>query len=147
MCRFFHKLSLLRYLIFAGVFSISPTSVSAQQPQTICPDDLKYLKNECYGELQLTNGRYDGYFVNNEFSGHGRLIFENGDIYEGEFSHHELNGNGSFDYANGSKYSGEFKDGNLSGRGKLIDVNGDIYEGDFIENEKSGWGKLTLSDG
>ena len=127
MCCFMRSLPLAWCVFIFNACCISPNLALAQQPQTTCPDDIKYLKNECYGALQLTTGRYDGYFVDNEFSGHGHLIFENGDIYDGKFSHHEITGKGELSYIDGSKYVGEFKNGNMNGNGMFADVNGMIF--------------------
>ena len=84
---------------------------------------------------------YEGYFVDDQYDGKGKLINEDGSIYEGEFSKNKKNGEGTL-YDKKSKYKGHFKDDKFDGKGELIYEDGGKYVGEFSQNLRHGQGIL-----
>lgn len=112
-----------------------------------------------YGRLVMTNGSYEGHFVDGHFDGFGTLeTHQSTENYEGYFKNGLKHGFGiqqEFDtmrtymgeFMNGSpcgygvddsesgKYMGNFVDGHRNGHGICITADGTYFEGNFIENE------------
>ena len=125
-----------------------------------CPDDTSKVFNNCYGYSDFEdgasykgewqndnmhgigtytypkeeNGQYIGNFVDNEFSGQGKLTFP--DLtYEGNFKNDVFEGQGTLITEEG-KFVGNFKDGELDGLGKYYDESGElIFDGEFAKGE------------
>lgn len=65
-----------------------------------------------------TGDKYHGSFENGVKSGHGKMIFANGDVYDGTWVSDQQNGQGTFTEAlTGNVYTGGWKDGRQHGRG------------------------------
>ena len=52
--------------------------------------------------------RYDGFWVNGETQGYGRLVHAEGDVYEGDWIKDKAHGYGVYTHYNGSKFSGDW---------------------------------------
>lgn len=86
-----------------------------------------------------------------DFTGEGRLQFQNGDIYEGNFVMGKMEGEGILRTLGGDVYAGSFKNGFKHGKGKIIygsgNNRGGSYEGDWAYNKKEGRGTCIDSNG
>ena len=86
-----------------------------------------------------------------DFTGEGRLQFQNGDIYEGSFVMGKMEGVGSLRTLGGDVYTGSFKNGFKHGKGKIVygsgNNRGGSYEGDWSYNKKEGRGVCIDSNG
>lgn len=96
-------------------------------------DNEGTLKN---GTVYLTDGtcKYIGSTENN-FSGSGNFIYDNGDCYQGEVTNFIPNGIGTYTWLSGDSYTGEILDGSITGSGKLIYVDGTVQEGIWKDGE------------
>ncbi|KAK2949729.1 putative MORN repeat protein [Blattamonas nauphoetae] len=87
--------------------------------------------------------QYEGHWKDNQYSGLGYLIDEEGTSFNGQFSAHKLNGQGTATFRNGNEYKGEWRDGKYHGTGTkiLIDLNltqkGKWRDGHFCEKPSS----------
>ena len=102
------------------------------------------------GTLYYKDGsiKYDGDFVNNEYEGKGKLIYENGEKYIGEWLNGKKNGKGIEYYKDDSiKYDGDFVNDKYEGRGKYVYENDDYYNGEWLNGEKNGKGTLYYKNG
>ena len=70
--------------------------------------------------------------------GKGTLYYKDGKIeYEGDFLEGNYDGEGKYIYENGDYYVGEFKNGLCHGKGKEFDKEGKlICEGEWNNDEK-----------
>ncbi|WP_372367721.1 protein kinase [Candidatus Uabimicrobium sp. HlEnr_7] len=94
-------------------------------------------------DAKKTEDKYTGQFHNDVISGHGTLLFANGNKYTGEFHNGERTGHGAFRWTNGEKYVGEFRNANITGQGMYFWQNGDEYVGSFHDKERTGYGIFT----
>ena len=105
-------------------------------------------QREVYGILFLAQGsKYEGSFINNQFSGRGRLIKSSGDYYEGEFIDNKANGFGKLVNLNGGIYIGNWENDKQNGKGEEIFSDGSRYEGSYSKGNKHGLGKMAWADG
>ena len=75
-------------------------------------------QKELTGKLYYSNGaKYTGSFKNNNFNGHGRVIFPDGTSYEGYFN----------------------EKGQMEGKGCFTDLKGNIFDGYWYQNKKHGY--------
>ena len=118
-----------------------------------------------FGTLLLSDGtKYEGFWIENEFSLYGRHIDSDLTVYEGQFKNGILNGDGTEStltttytgsFSNGIKqgygifktqsdtYEGNFEQGLKHGKGKIFFTNTqNYYEGEFISNKIEGYGKF-----
>lgn len=131
------------------------------------------IENQRHGNgvLYTSSGeKYEGKWLNNNFSGWGRLIEtkEDKSVTEGIFYSGKINGFGK-KYWCDKRYKGEFKDGliegfgieesntyrydgyysanNKNGKGKIVYYEThDVYEGDFKDNSLTGFGFYTWNN-
>jgi hypothetical protein len=89
--------------------------------------------------IMLTSAKdlYEGYWVNGERCGKGRMIFWNGDIYQGDFVDSVSQGLGIFISEEG-KYKGEWFDNQRHGFGTFIWADGRKYTGEWMEDRQHG---------
>ena len=126
------------------------------------------------GELQLSEGRYVGEFldgkphgkgtiffksddaanrisyegdwVNGKKNGKGKMIWKTGEVYEGNWINDGINGQGTMVYSNGGKYEGTYTNSKRNGQGTYYWANGDKYVGNWKDDKRSGYGiKYFLS--
>ena len=74
--------------------------------------------------------------------GHGRFVWENGNIYDGLWKEGKQDGNGNFTFENGDKYKGHYTEGKRSGYGTYTWKSGNYYVGSWKEDKMSGKGKF-----
>ena len=99
--------------------------------------------------VRVSDGMYDGDFVNGKRNGNGTLIDQKGRlIYKGNWVDGKKNGKGIFYYSTGDKYEGDFVDDKMTGKGRLTNPKGSlIYEGDWVDGKKNGKGIFYYSTG
>ncbi|KAL4459500.1 hypothetical protein ABPG74_018113 [Tetrahymena malaccensis] len=110
----------------------------------------------CQKKDNLPNGRmfyfrdtgelYEGYILNNQKHGKGKLVNQYGHVYVGEFRFNKKHGQGVYLFGQ-YKYEGEFQDNKYHGYGKMIYQNGDIFEGFYRYGMRHGKGKFTYCSG
>ena len=100
-------------------------------------------------------GIYEGQYHHEKKNGHGKMIFENGNIYEGNWFDDEMSGKGKMIFKNDEDedeeefyfYEGQWKKNKLNGHGKMIYKNGNIYEGEWKNSFPNGIGKMIYNNG
>ena len=125
-------------------------------------------KRHGYGALISDGELNEGEWIENVFTGNGRIIFSDGSYYEGQFKDNQYSGTGKLFRMNASSYEGQwlnclphgkgiekFKDGStfsgffeegLKVKGTYFEVKGKELDGNFVKN-KFVEGKVTWSDG
>lgn len=79
---------------------------------------------------------YEGFFMNGNREGKGKLIYRDGSTYEGDFVNNKFEGRGQFTETNGSFYNGEYLNNQPNGRGRYYDsASGDTIRGTFLNGE------------
>jgi len=53
--------------------------------------------------MKFSNGRYEGYFINDKRSGKGTQFYESGTKYVGDWKNDKIEGKGVITYVNGAK--------------------------------------------
>ena len=121
-----------------------------------------------FGKLFSPKKKRIGTWRNNQFTGWGREVRDNGDIYEGRFEKGELIGKGIFknrnityigdfykfikhgkgdQYTNKYHYRGDFLNNKIHGKGRIDMYNVGVYEGTFKDDEITGKGILMMENG
>ena len=101
-------------------------------------------------EIREDGFRYEGFFVNDERHGWGRLTIpcESGDsIYVGQWIRGKRHGRGKATYDDGSSYIGQWRYGHYCGRGKKIFSDQSSYEGEWKNSRFHGRGARIYEDG
>ena len=131
-----------------------------------------YNQRHGLGTLKSLNDTKIGSWRNNQFTGWGRVIRNNGQVFEGKFLNNNLSGKGVYsfgdvlffgDFENGirqgkgvlltksMKYKGDFNKGKIDGYGKILFINDkegkSEYEGFFKENNIEGKGVMKWING
>lgn len=100
-----------------------------------------------YGRQIMTNGLYEGIFVDGQYA-KGKLLYDDKYTDEGEFKNNKMHGKGSRSYVkDGTKYVGDFVDDKFEGRGILTKANGNVYDGEWKNNLQNGYGTLRFPTG
>ena len=107
----------------------------------------------------MTNGVYEGQYLNGEFNGQGTFTWPDGVRYIGEFKNGQFNGQGIYSTQTlkaedlsimhefkGSKYVGEFKDGKKHGQGTWTHGS-NKYVGEYKNGLRHGQGAEVYPDG
>ena len=94
------------------------------------------------GQLKEPNCLKIGTWKNGEFSGWGRVIYNNGQAYEGKFTNGKLNGKGVYKYKD-ALYVGDFSNFIRQGKGVLMN-NKFRYIGQFNMGKIDGYGKIIF---
>lgn len=103
-------------------------------------------KQDGRGELSWDNGnRYEGQFVDNQFSGHGHMHWQEEDMsYEGQYVADLKHGHGTFRWADGRTYVGEWVQGMRWGKAVVTEKDGQqreaMWEKDVRARPDSGSG-------
>ncbi|OMJ76312.1 hypothetical protein SteCoe_24338 [Stentor coeruleus] len=88
---------------------------------------------------------YEGYWLNSQRSGLGRVITINGDNFEGFWTHDIKRGFGALWSASGTGYVGDWDSDVPEGKGIEVSTL-EIYEGDFHVGQRHGKGLLTQAN-
>ena len=83
-----------------------------------------------------------GTWKNNNFSGWGRIIYNNGQVFEGKYDNGKLNGKGIYKYKD-ILYIGDFENNIRQGKGILINKRF-RYNGQFNKGKIDGYGKIIF---
>jgi hypothetical protein len=67
--------------------------------------------------------------------GLGFKLYPDG-VYKGEFVNNQKSGKGKYIWNNGAVYLGEWSNDNMSGKGKLIETNGSTFIGNFADGKR-----------
>ena len=94
------------------------------------------------GQLKEPNCLKIGTWKNGEFSGWGRIIYNNGQAFEGKFTNGKLNGKGVYKYKD-ALYIGDFLNNIRQGKGVLMN-NKFRYIGQFNLGKIDGYGKIIF---
>ena len=94
------------------------------------------------GQLKEPNCLKIGTWKNGEFSGWGRIIYNNGQAFEGKFTNGKLNGKGVYKYKD-ALYVGDFLNNMRQGKGVLMN-NKFRYIGQFNMGKIDGYGKIIF---
>ena len=122
------KLSLYLFLVL-----LMTSACSEQNNKCKGVDKTKWTN--CFGKEKLTNGVYEGEYLEGKFGGQGTFTFNDGDKYVGEYKDGQQHGQGTYTYANGDKYVGGMKNGLFHGYGTVTHFNGTITKGIFKGGE------------
>ena len=116
-------------------------SACSEQNQISKCKGTDYSKwTNCFGKEKMTNGVYEGQYLNGKFHGQGTATWANGNKYVGGFKNGKEHGQGTLTWSDGEKYVGEFKDGNYHGQGTYTYADGIVEKGIFKD------GKFIKSD-
>ena len=102
----------------------------------------KFNQRHGLGTIKEPNCTKIGQWRNNQFSGWGRVIKNNGQVFEGKFNNHILSGKGIYKFKD-VLYVGTFENGIRQGKGVLITDNFK-YEGQFNGGKIDGYGKIVF---
>ena len=80
-------------------------------------------------------GRYEGGWVDSNYSGQGSEVWNDGAVYKGYFKKGVKNGEGVFRWPDGTVYEGQFGDNMMNGYGMLEYADGRKYTGYFRDNK------------
>ncbi|MDG2355255.1 MAG: trypsin-like peptidase domain-containing protein [Paracoccaceae bacterium] len=104
-----------------------------------CPSDTSKVFSSCYGSSDFEDGAsYTGEWQNDKMHGKGTYIFANKEDgkYEGDFLNDEFSGYGILTLGDGSRYEGLFLRDQPNGFGKIYETDGDLsFEGLFVNGE------------
>eukprot|EP00347_Sterkiella_histriomuscorum_P004022 403362044 len=102
---------------------------------------------EGFSQAKSYTNLYVGYFKN----GYGFEYAMNSQgiqyYFDGQYVDSEQSGHGVMIYSDGDMFSGEFKNGDRHGLGIYYWSFGDIYEGNWVKNKKNGNGIQKYADG
>jgi|GEM_PF-5393101 len=128
-----------------GSSSLYSTSYSTKGI-TSDKSSTKSVKNG-FQVVTYENGKYSGYFKDDQRNGYGKYEWNNSAIYEGDWENDMMTGKGIYTQKNGNVYSGNMLNGKYNGYGVLTYKNGGYYEGNFLNDLFNGQGKIYYSDG
>ena len=91
---------------------------------------------------------YEGDYINDNFEGNGKYIWEDGSHYIGQWKDDLRNGKGTLYYQNGKiNYDGDWVNGRPNGYGKYIYGNDSYYIGQWKNSSKNVRGTMFNSSG
>ena len=86
--------------------------------------------------ISSENHMYEGFWIDDQKFGFGRILLSNGNIYQGEWSQDVSRGLGIYCTAEGLMYKGEWVDNKWHGQGVEIYQDGSKFRGYFKNGEK-----------
>ena len=126
----------------------SPSGPAPETSQALPPPSIAIRSGK---SLRVANQTMTGDFtsdpVSGAVSGHGRIVWDNGDQFEGTLVHGVKQGKGEFIWANGQRYKGDWARGLPNGKGTIYFPNGNRYEGDMRDGVPNGMGAIYFSNG
>jgi hypothetical protein len=91
---------------------------------------------------------YEGEFKDDQYHGHGMLVFQSKATYNGQWFNGMRHGQGIYIYPDGkTKYSGGFRDSKFDGKGEMTYFDGTKYNGHWQSGKQHGQGKFTYPNG
>lgn len=120
--------------------------------------DLVNGRRHGYGQLLYPKQhparrlKHEGTWRHGQMTGHGKIIWRNGDFYEGNFAANKISGFGVIKYAennpkNLTSYSGEWRNDIFNGAGELEWTSGEKFSGNFLNGNMNGNGTYIWPDG
>lgn len=97
--------------------------------------------------LDLRDGRYEGYVIDGQLCGFGKMVYKNGKMYVGDWINGIRTGPAYFTWPDGSSYDGWFDNDCMEGQGTYAAANGDVYQGRYHRDRLEGQGVLTCANG
>jgi hypothetical protein len=92
--------------------------------------------------------KYEGEWLDDKRHGKGKLKTTNGNTYDGDWQNDKKHGNGIFVWADGKEYyNGEWQKGMMSGYGTYHYACGNHYQGDMLNDEEHGGGYMKYING
>ena len=138
-------------------FIIKYTTVKQQQKKfvIIYKDGSVYngtvndeFKRDGIGKYYMSNGDiYEGFFLNNQMEGRGRLLSPKGYGYLGDFKNSVPCGYGNKYTLDNHIFKGTWNNNVLQGLGEEYSPDGSYYAGNFEGGKKNGYGKFSFVDG
>ena len=102
-------------------------------------------------EFSAGTTRFSGQFVRDAgattFSGHGKIVWAQGDVYVGDLVQGQRHGRGNMTWANGQNYDGDWVRDLATGQAKLRFANGNQFEGQVQDGIPQGTGTLRHASG
>ena len=117
---------------------------------------FSFANGTCFKKIKkdYTDGKYEGFIINNKRELKGVMCYKNGSKYEGQWKNDKRHGKGIFTSQNynnpnliGIKYEGEFNNDKIEGYGIGKYTSGDRYEGEWKNNKQYGRGILIYKEG
>lgn len=100
-----------------------------------------HSKIQGLGEFNTQSYIYNGQWLDNKFSGYGRIVNKKFSLYEGQFLLGERHGLGIEIYNNSDLFIGEFRADKKNGMGVYFFHKGGYYYGFFKDDERDGLGE------
>ena len=127
-------------------------SACSEQNQISKCKGTDYSKwTNCFGKEKMTNGVYEGQYLNGKFHGQGTYTWADGNKYVGEFKDGIQDGLGISTFVSGKfaggKYVGQFKNQKQHGQGTYTWANGDKYVGEWKDGVQHGQGTFIFANG
>lgn len=86
---------------------------------------------------------YRGDFINNEFHGYGKLLYnDDSEYYQGSFKNGRKNGFGKVLFSSGCSYIGEWEEDDINGLGSVC-AQGNMYVGIWTKGEQNKGGLIV----
>ena len=143
------KLDLIQYEPDVYYSNLNPIKVILNQSNQQFYQGGFNSKGQCHGRGAWVGGFniYIGNFKNDEFSGNGLFITQQGNYYFGQWLNGKYDGYGTLVIGNKIAYRGFFKNGKKEGIGEEKYWKGDNYDGSYYNGEINGKGKYSFVDG
>ena len=93
-------------------------------------------------EYKKTKDKYEGDFKDNNITGKGIYIWENGHIFKGNFLNGKMHGFGQYNWPKGGYYIGNYVNGLKEGYGEFHWPNNKVFKGNFKNGKPNGTGIL-----
>jgi hypothetical protein len=95
--------------------------IKATIPTSVCVLQIEARLQAVPGKSPSTleGEYYQGFCIDGERDGRGKLETDAGDSYVGDFRQGRIHGRGTYTWANGDKYVGQWKGGLRHGHGSL----------------------------
>ncbi len=75
--------------------------------------------------------KYKGEWIDDKWSGHGQLTYQDGAMYDGKWLNGQRDGQGTLSYNDGALYVGHWKSNHWYGEGCYKHKNKSVYEGEW----------------
>ena len=93
-------------------------------------------------EYKKKKDKYEGEFKDNNITGKGIYIWENGHIFEGNFLNGKMHGFGKYKWPEGGMYIGNYVNGTREGYGEFHWPNEKVFKGNFKNGKPNGTGVM-----